>query len=86
MQPCAELGGKVVQAADLFVLQSREGAIDAVLDAPDGTWKSAADRLYMLSLDVQQSPMTARKAVPLYYAIMSCGKLTALYVYMSAGA
>jgi hypothetical protein len=44
----------------LFVLQSREGAIDAVLDAPDGTWKSAADRLYMLSLNVEQSPMAAK--------------------------
>jgi hypothetical protein len=44
----------------LFVLQSREGAIDAVLQVSEGSWKGAADRLYMLSLDVKQSPMAAR--------------------------
>jgi hypothetical protein len=45
----------------LFVLQSREGAVDAVLDAPKGTWKAAADGLYMLSLgDGQKSPMATR--------------------------
>jgi hypothetical protein len=45
----------------LFVLQSHEGAIDAVLEAPDGMWKSAGDGLYMLSLgDDQKSPMATR--------------------------
>ena len=44
----------------LFVLQSRERAIDAVRNAPDGTWKNATDGLYMLSLNVKQSPKAER--------------------------
>jgi len=45
----------------LFVLQSREGALEAVLEAPETLWKNAAPKLQMLSLgEVEKSPTAAK--------------------------
>jgi len=44
----------------LFVLQSREGALEAVLEAPETLWKNSAPKLQMLSMgDAQKSPTAA---------------------------
>jgi len=44
----------------LFVLQSREGALEAILEAPEALWKSAAPKLQMLAMgEAQKSPTAA---------------------------
>ncbi len=45
----------------LFMVQSRQGALEAILDGPEVVLKNAAPKLLMLSLgEVEKSPMAVK--------------------------